>query len=123
MVSVSKDNIISLNRGDTIQLPIFLNSGSDLKPVRYDLHEKDELYFGVMEPNQPFEHALLRKKFTTDSPKDKKGFTLIRIEHEDTRSLIPGKYFYQIKLRKYDDLNNTYSVMTVVGKTLFLIME
>ena len=119
MVSVSKDNIITLSRGDTVQFPIFLNIGSDLNPVRYDLHEFDELYLGIMEPNQPFENAIIRKKFNASSPKDHNGFTLLRLNHDDTKCLLPEKYYYQVKLRKYNELYQDYDVMTVVDKTLF----
>lgn len=123
MVDLSKDGIITLSRGDTVQFPIFLNTGSDLEPVRYDLLEYDELYMAIMEPNQPFENAIVKKKFTMNSPKDQNGLTIIRLNHDDTKCLLPDKYFYQIKLRKYNELYQDYDVMTVVDKTLFWIQE
>ena len=96
-VTISNDNIITLSRGDTVNLPLFINEGSDLLPILYELKDNDKLYLGVMEPNQPFERAIIKKVFTNQSKKDQNNLILIKLEHEDTRELIPGKYYYKIK--------------------------
>ena len=121
-VTISNDNIITLSRGDTVNLPLFINEGSDLLPILYELKDNDKLYLGVMEPNQPFERAIVKKIFTNQSKKDQNNLILIKLEHEDTRELIPGKYFYQIKLRKQNE-DETYDIHTIVDKTLLLIIE
>ena len=123
MVTLSKDGEVSLNRGDTVRFPIFFNTGSDLEPVRYDLQERDELYVGIMEPNQPFEKAIVKQKYTMDSHKDQNGFTMFIVKHDDTKLLRPGKYYYQMKLRKYDSLYGDYDIMTVVDNKLFWVQE
>ena len=121
-VTISNDNIITLSRGDTVNLPLFINEGSDLLPILYELKDNDKLYLGVMEPNQPFERAIVKKIFTNQSKKDQNNLILIKLEYEDTRELIPGKYFYQIKLRKQNE-DETYDIHTIVDKTLLLIIE
>ena len=76
-----------------------------------------------MEPNQPFECALVKKKYTKETVRhDQCGNILIKIESEDTVALIPGKYYYQIKLRKYTEYDD-YDVITVIDKTEFWVQE
>jgi len=117
------NNMIELTRGDSAKYPLFINEGSDLCPTRYDIDEKDELYLGIMEPNQPFECALVKKKYNKNTLKyDDCGNILIKIEPEDTVALIPGKYYYQIKLRKYV-AENDYDVITIIDKTEFWMQE
>ena len=64
MFEVDTNNIVAVTRGDTFKAPLFINKGTDLKPIRYVLNDKDELYLGVMQTNQYFEDAILKKKFT-----------------------------------------------------------
>ena len=117
------NNMIELTRGDSARYPLFINQGSDICPFRYDLRDKDELYLGIMEPNQPFECALVKKKYTKETVKhDQCGNILIKIEPEDTVALIPGKYYYQIKLRKYTEYDD-YDVITVIDRTEFWVQE
>ena len=117
------NNMIQLTRGDSARYPLFINQGSDLCPFKYELGDKDELYLGIMEPNQPFECALVKKKYTKSSIRlDQYDNILIKIEPEDTIALIPGKYYYQIKLRKYV-AENDYDVITIIDKTEFWVQE
>lgn len=64
MLNVSNNGIIVLHRSDTFKTTIFVNLGTKLDPIRYILGDNDSLYFAVMEPHQPFEHALIRKEMT-----------------------------------------------------------
>lgn len=117
------NNMIELTRGDSARYPLFINMGTDLYPMRYKLGERDELYLGIMEPNQPFECALVKKKYTNaDIKLDNCDNILIKIEPEDTVALIPGKYYYQIKLRKYTEYDD-YDVITIIDKTEFWVQE
>lgn len=120
MECIDSNNIIALNRGDTFTSLLSLNAGTDLNPIPYVLKDEDEVYMGVMEPDQPFENAILKKKFTKDNLKGNDIY--IRLEHTDTTCLLPGKYFYQIKL-KIKNEDNTYDINTVVPKTEFIILE
>ena len=64
--NITRDNIVSLTRGDSARFPLFINTGTAIKPVRYVLADEDEVYLAVMQPNQYFENAILKKKFTKD---------------------------------------------------------
>ena len=109
---------IVLNRGDSFQFAVQLNLGTKLAPAMYELRESDAVYMGIMEPNQPFETALIRKKFTV-ADLDENGNVIIKLKPRDTQCVLPGKYFYQIKL----SVNNNEDVYTVVDKTQFFITE
>lgn len=116
------NNMIELTRGDSAKYPLFINMGTDLCPIRYELGDKDELYLGIMEPNQPFECALVKKKYTNKNINEHKD-VIVKIYPEDTVALIPGKYYYQIKLRKYVETEDSYDVITIIDKTEFWVQE
>lgn len=122
MFDVSQNNKIYVTRGDTFSVPLFINRGTELKPLRYTLKENDELYLAIMEPNQPFECALIKKVYSYENL-NKYGDVLIEIEHDDTRCLEPGKYYYQVKARLYDIEKDKFEVNTVVSKTEFWIED
>lgn len=127
MIDLSVNGLLTISRGDTAVFPLFLNRGTDLNPIRYVLHDTlldgkiigtDEVYFGIMEPNQPFECALVRKMFTKKDL-NKYGDVIININSSDTRCLHPGKYYYQIKarfLKHEDDPTESYGAYLEYNK-------
>ena len=122
MFDVSQNNLIAVTRGDSFSVPLFINKGTDVKPIRYTIGDKDEIYLAIMEPNQIFEQALIKKVFT-NKDLNKYGDVYIDIDHEDTRCLLPGKYFYQIKARLWDYDREKFIVNTIIDKTEFRIEE
>ena len=122
MFCLSSAGIISITRGDTACLPITLHDGTSIDNWEYHLNEKDELYFGLMEPNTFFEQAIVRKKYTFNDL-DANGTINIILNPEDTECLLPGLYYYQIKVRLYDPASGNYLVNTVLPKTQFWIEE
>ena len=120
----SNASIIRINRGDSFQSPLFINAGTILEPKRYILDDTEKVYFGLMEPNKIWEQSILRKIYTNQSETSEDGDLLIKLTPEDTQYLVPGTYYYMIKLVKYKD--TTYSeideVQTVVPTTLFYLM-
>lgn len=122
MLSLSHCGQIRLSRGDTLILPISINQGDTMNPIEYLLGPHDELYFGVMEPNQPWEYAILKKKFTSQDV-DEDGRLSIKLKPNDTMCLLPGLYYYQVKVRIYDYDNQEYIVNTIMSKTQFWVEE
>jgi hypothetical protein len=125
------NNIIVMNRGDSYSFDLTI-SGADTPDGRYRLVENDALYFGVMDPGQRFEDALIRQKYTAEDC-DEMGNLVISLEPEDTIDLYPGKYFYAVKLlMDHDDIDvNTGEktglhidkVVTIINKTKFIICD
>lgn len=114
------NNIIVLNRGDSYSFDLTIaditNDGD------YTLSNDDALYFGIMDPNQPFENALIKKKFTADDVNGD-GTITIDIKPDDTIDLIPGLYYYCIKLHQVNAEENIDNVYTVINKTKFIILD
>ena len=122
MFCLSENGIIQFTRGDTIEIPITIYDGNAVNYHRYKLKDKDELYFGIMEPNQFFEDAIVRKKCTAlDMNED--GDIFITLSPDESEYLLPGLYYYQVKVRLYNSTTNEYSVNTILPKTQLWIEE
>ena len=89
MFKIANNGIITVTRGDTFSLPLFINMGNEFTPYRYELKENDRVYVGVMEPNKSFENAIIRKMYTKDDM-NKNGDIEVRFESKDTQFLLPG---------------------------------
>lgn len=112
--------IVSITRGDSAEAPLVINKGTKACPMRYVLDEDDTIYFAIEEPNKPFEFAIVKKVLTKDNLNDH-GDVVVKFNPEDTMCLIPGKYFYEAKLRTLKD--NKEEVNTIIPKTEFYILE
>ena len=118
-------NIIKMNRGDTYEFNLTIDDeGSE--SGKYLLQGNDTVYFGLMEPNSAFEQSLV-KKIYTEEDRDKDGNIFITIEPEDTEHLLPGVYYYSVKLEVDHENGETYEsihkVITVINKTKFIILD
>lgn len=123
MYNVSYNGIITVNRGDSFTLPLYLSSGNPDDETSIVMDDYSFIYFGVMEPNEPFENAILRKKFSK-ADTDVNGNIPMHFVPNDTQCLLPGKYYYQIKLQIVDpNDSNKYDTYTIVDKTQFYILE
>lgn len=123
MFNITYNGIITVNRGDSFVLPLQLNAGTTMDPAKYNLTDRSYIYFGVMEPNEPFENALIRKKCTKNDVDDS-GCVLIKFKPQDTQCVLPGKYYYQVKLQTFNsDDPEDYDVDTVIDKQQFFILE
>lgn len=123
MFNMAYNGIITVTRGDSFEVPILLNYGTNLLNDIYIMNENSVVYFAVMEPNQPFENALIKKKYTHNDM-DQHGNIIIRFKPQDTQCVLPGKYYYQVKLQRFrSDDPQDYDVDTVIEKTLFYVVE
>lgn len=123
MFHISKNGYITMSRGDTWSTQIFVNLGTELEPSGYALKENEYLYFGLMEPGQPFEFALIRKRFSAeDAVPDTVGYYNISFDYKDTQELLPGVYYYQVKLQRFDE-DGRELVDTIISKTKFIIVD
>lgn len=122
---VNANNIITTNRGDSFKFPIQLNIGTIINPVWYDMMEGDYVYLGVMEANQPFEDALIKKKFDISDYDYDTQALMIRFISQDTRYLLPGTYYYEIKLfRDKKNVTDNYDAIdTILSRTKFIVLE
>lgn len=128
MLDISKNGIITVNRGDTFTTILFINVGSLMEPVRYKLRAGDKLYLGVCEPNQPFECAVIKKVFT-NADLNEDNDVIVKFKAEDTENILPGVYYYEAKLfvcykaETETEPEQPETINTVVPKTKFIILE
>ena len=146
MLTIANNGIITVNRGDDFSVPLFINRGTELAPVRYVLSTDDEVYLGIFsaganylldtdgtkffiedeitylgipEIDTYFENAVVRKTFTKDDLNEN-GDVILKFAHVDTRFLLPGNYYYQIRAKITKD-GEEY-INTVVRKTAFIVL-
>jgi len=121
-VNISPNQIITINRGDTFNAPLFINiGGSKIYPVRYPFTDKDTIYVGIMEAHQPFEHAIIKKVYTIEDLNEY-GDIVLRLDSKDTEYLLPGTYYYEIKLEHIND-DDTTIIKTIVPKRKLFLVE
>ena len=120
MLVISNDGTIRISRGDSFNAVLFINRGSEIKPIRYEVSENDSVYFGVMEPNQSFEDAIIRKKYGATDTFNENGDLVISFFPKDTENLLPGRYYYSVKLSHIDD-NGNELVDTLIPERQFYI--
>ena len=121
MFCTTGNGIITICRGDSQNFPLFINCGSKMRPARYNFgkNQDTEVYIGVMEPNQRFEEAVIKKRYFKDNwTFTKDGDLVIKFEPNDTLFLSPGKYYYQVKVVLPDG-----SVDSLMPKRQFIILE
>ena len=117
---IANNGIITMHAGDYFEAPLFLNVGEGCCPIQYVLEGDDKVFFGLMEPNQPFTHALIRKVLTVEDL-DSYGNPLLVLRPEDTERIMPGLYYYEVKLLRTQ--NEHEYIDTVITKTKLYILE
>ena len=121
MVDLYNTGKIQMTRGDSVDIPITINQGTAIDFIPYQITDYDTLYFAVMEPNQKFEDAIIKKKITKETAKfDYRGNLIIQLESKDTENLITGQYYYCLKMQTiYADQN---IVQTIISNNDFYII-
>ena len=114
------DGKITHYRGDTLSTPIFIYEGDRLCPIPYTLKDTDKLYLGIMEPEQSFEDAIVKKVYTNQSDKTANGEVLFNLKSEDTEYLSPGTYYYMLKLEQV--VNGNTIITTIIKPTIFWLL-
>lgn len=117
-----KNRVITMTRGDYYSFDVIIRSEDPWSDFVYVLSPGDILFFGLMEPNQPFEKAILKKQFGYDDYDVEGGTLKVVLSPEDTIELVPGTYYYQIKVLYEDEIGNTH-IDTIVQKTKFIIVD
>ena len=114
---INKNKVISITRGDYVQIPFRFEKGDFPRRELVEIGDNDIIFFGLMDPNQHFEHALVKKEFSKDDF-DSEGNFILTIDTDDTLELMCGTYYYEIKL-----LTEDAHITTLVQKTKFIIVD
>ena len=127
---MTRNNTIVLNRGDSYEFDLTIADENSLTG-RYHLVDNDTVYFYVIYPNQPFEKAIIQKEYTA-ADTDEMGNLTISIESADTINLLPGTYYYTVKVHLdhdvYDEetkelLEHVNKITTVINRTKLFLCE
>lgn len=118
--SISNNGIIVINRGDTFYAPLFINISEDEYPEQHILVGEEAVYFAICEPNQEFESGVVRKIFTKDDLTED-GDVNIKLEPSDTEHLLPGTYYYEIKVKIIDPDTSEEIIDTIVPRRKLVI--
>lgn len=123
MIDISNNGIITITRGDYIEVPLFINQGNQMYPVRYSLTKDPSatVIFALMMPNQKFENAVIKKIYNINSHFTKQKDIWINFKPEDTINLKPGKYFYSVRINLMQ--HGHYCQKTIIPEKLFFIKE
>lgn len=121
MAHITFNNIITINRGDSFSYDFKVQLGKPLYKVKYVLTPQDKVYLGVGEANQPFEDALLKQVYT-DADLNSNDEITIKFKPQDTLKMLPGTYYYSIKLSQVTG-GGKETVTTLVPQTKFIIIE
>lgn len=130
-MEISNNGIVILNRGDTFETPLYLYQNNiasfikrcDLTPV--ESIENSTIYFGITEPGSKFEDALIRKEYTYEDfiTEESDSYIIVNLRPEETEYLLPGRYYYEIKIEIITNNGATRKVYTITPKTIFFIVE
>ena len=120
MYKIVKNNCISIVKGDYIKFPIELYIGTFPKRSVMQLEEGDTAYFGIMEAQDSFDQAILKKALTVDDL-DEYGNLWVTLLPEDTINLDVGTYYYEIKVLYEED--GVEHIDTVINKSRFIVLD
>lgn len=115
MYHVYKNNVVSVVRGDYLELRIPLIQGRFPFQKKIEIHDGDTLFFGMTHHHEPFERAILKIPYTKEDL-NSEGDLLVVIEPEDTIHMLPGVYYYEVKLLTEDS-----KITTIIPKSKFII--
>ena len=117
---VKKDNMITMIRGDSFKHLFRFETGRFPRKKRIVLNDGDLIYFGLMYPEDYFEHCIFKKEFTKEDFNSEGDF-ILRLEPEDTVWLKPGTYYYEIKI--LHESSEDVHLHTLIQKTRFIILD
>lgn len=116
MFNKSNTNIITMNRGDTVEFSLYLNAGTNMGPKPFDLSAGAKIYFYILFPNEKFENAYLRQTYGKEDIAED-GYNLtVRLSSEDTISMPTGKYYYSVRI-----VDGEMNYTTIPATLLYII--
>lgn len=147
MLVIDSNQTIKMTKGDDVKIPLFLDKGTSLSPMRYEIEGNlgCEAYFYIYKLRN-YDTPVLFKTYRDDGTiitekngaitektgviniNDDKDF-IIRLYPEDTNDLDEGQYIYQIKVKiidsenSGDDTQNSFIINTVTNRLPIYIIE
>ena len=122
MVTVDNSGNITISRGDTFKLPLFIDCDKNIfNMVRFPLKEGDKIFFFLVEPNTSIRHYLLKQTYTKEDVNEN-GDIMLKFINQDTSWIAPGTYYYEIKLQRQWEEAFKDALITIVPRRKFVIL-
>ena len=122
MLNISRSGNISISRGDTFKVPLFIDCSKDIfNSIRFPMQEGDEIYFYLIEPNTSSRFPLVKQIYHKEDTNDN-GDVVIKFVHDDTDWIVPGTYYYEIKVRRKLKKGFEDALVTVATRRKFIVM-
>lgn len=122
MVTVDNSGNITISRGDTFKLPLFIDCNKNIfNSIRFPLKEGDKIFFFLVEPNTSIRHYLLKQTYTKEDINEN-GDIILKFINRDTSWIAPGTYYYEIKLQRQWEEAFKDALVTIVPRRKFIIL-
>ena len=126
MLTIDHQGNITINRGDTFTVPLFIDVSKDIfHSIRLPLKSEYKVFLYLVEPNCHIGHYLLKQTYSSTDINDK-GDILIKFLHDDTSWICPGTYYYEMKaylpLDKDDPNIDEDALITIIPRRKFIIL-
>lgn len=122
MLNISRNGNISVNKGDIFEVPLFIDCGRDIfNSIRFSIQEGDEIYFYLVEPNTSTRFPLIKQTYRKEDTNEN-GDVVIKFVPHDTDWIVPGAYYYEIKLRRKLKTGFENTLVTIAARRKFIIM-
>lgn len=92
MFEIQRNGAVTINRGDSFVVALYINKGSVLRPVRYHIDDNTTVKFKISPPNCDF--PIIEKTFDVNSDTTEDGDIIISISPDEMTALKKGKYYY-----------------------------
>lgn len=122
MIDISRNKIITMNKGDYVCIPLILalKSKNMCGEIEYTLRDEDIVQFRIMNCNDTWDDAIIKKEYTKDNFCGNNRINII-LDGEDTINMESGKYFYEIKFITY--LEGEELVDTIISRREFILLD
>lgn len=122
MLSIDRSGNITINRGDTFKVPIFIDVNNTIfHSIRYPFTDHSTIYFYVVPANMPLHYALIKKEYTLRDLNEN-GDAILTFLHEDTACIPAGTYYYEIKLREKLEEGSSDALVTLSPRRKFIVL-
>lgn len=119
MINISNNGIITMDFGDSLSFPIFINAGSFLNQIEYQLLNNNTLLLQIINPKLEPENQIIISKKCTKKDLDSNSLVL-NLTDIDLAKLISGTYYYTLKLIIYK--NNKQNITTIKPRTKLIVL-
>ena len=110
MINISHNGTVMVKRGDTFNVPLFINIGTEEEPMRLDFTNKPwlKVHFNIESAGK--DGPVLFTKTFTNLDVNEYGDIMVLLTSDETKKLRSGVYEYTIYVTDDSDVEFNYTV-------------